>query len=111
MGLTFKENVPDLRNSRVIDVVRRLEWLRHYVVIHDPLADPAEAKHEYGVTLVSDALNGKYDVVIGAVSHDAYAELDAKKLASLVRDGGLVADLKDMWGDLTLPAAVRRWSL
>jgi len=111
LGLTFKENVPDLRNSRVIDVVRRLEWLRHEVVIHDPLADPAEAEHEYGVTLAGDALDGRYDVVVGAVSHAAYAGLPAATLAGLVNDGGLVADLKGMWSGLDLPEPVRRWSL
>lgn len=111
LGLTFKENVPDLRNSRVIDVVRRLEWLRHEVVIHDPMADPAEARHEYGVDLAGDALDGRYDVVIGAVSHADYAGLRADRLAGLVGEGGLVADLKGMWGGVELPAHVRRWSL
>jgi UDP-N-acetyl-D-glucosamine/UDP-N-acetyl-D-galactosamine dehydrogenase len=111
LGLTFKENVPDLRNSRVIDVVRRLEWLRHEVVIHDPLADPAEAQHEYGVDIAADALDGAYDVVIGAVSHVAYAALPAAKLAALVGEGGLVADLKGMWRGVELPGTVRRWSL
>ncbi|MET0373011.1 MAG: nucleotide sugar dehydrogenase [Rhizorhabdus sp.] len=111
LGLTFKENVPDLRNSRVIDVVRRLEWLRHEVVIHDPLADPAEARHEYGVELDGDALGKQFDVVIGAVSHADYAGLPADTLAGLVRDGGLVADLKGMWGGLDLPTTVKRWSL
>lgn len=111
LGLTFKENVPDLRNSRVIDVVRRLEWLRHEVVIHDPLADPAEARHEYGVDLAADALQQRFDVVIGAVSHTGYASLSADQLAAMVGDGGLVADLKGMWSGLELPASVKRWSL
>lgn len=111
LGLTFKENVPDLRNSRVIDVVGRLEWLRHEVVIHDPLADPAEARHEYGVELAGDALEGRYDVVIGAVSHTHYAGLSAAALSGLVSEGGLVADLKGMWSGLDLAGHIRRWSL
>jgi UDP-N-acetyl-D-galactosamine dehydrogenase len=111
LGLTFKENVPDLRNSRVIDVVRRLQWLRHEVVIHDPLADPAEARHEYGVDLAGNALQQRYDVVIGAVSHADYARMPADRLAALVGEGGLVADLKGMWGGLDLPAPIKRWSL
>jgi UDP-N-acetyl-D-galactosamine dehydrogenase len=111
LGLTFKENVPDLRNSRVIDVVRRLEWLRHEVVIHDPLADPAEARHEYGVELAGGALDERYDVVIGTVSHADYAQIPADRLAGLVKQDGLVADLKGMWSKLDLPAHVRRWSL
>jgi len=111
LGLTFKENVPDLRNSRVIDVVRRLEWLRHEVVIHDPLADPTEARHEYGVQLAADALAESYDVVIGAVSHADYAGLPGKTLAGLVKDGGLLADLKGMWSKTDLPGDLRRWTL
>lgn len=111
LGLTFKENVPDLRNSRVIDVVRRLEWLRHKVVLADPLADPAEAAHEYDVTLAAGALDERYDVVVGAVSHAEYAALSADTLAGLVSEGGLVADLKGMWSGLEFPASVRRWSL
>ena len=110
LGLTFKENVPDLRNSRVIDVVRRLEWLRHEVVIHDPLADPAEAKHEYGVDLAT-TLGGGFDAVVGAVSHADYAGLSVGEVTGLVREGGLVADLKGMWSGLDLPDTVRRWSL
>ena len=111
LGLTFKENVPDLRNSRVIDVVRRLEWLRHEVVVHDPLADPAEAMGEYGVTLAKDALDACYDVVIGAVSHADYMRMPAGTLSTLVGGRGLVADLKGMWTALALPPEVERWSL
>jgi len=111
LGLTFKENVPDLRNSRVIDVVRRLEWLRHEVIIHDPLADPAEAAHEYDVAIAGDALDGQYDVVVGAVSHAAYADMSADAIGGMVREGGLVADLKGMWTGRELPGAIRRWSL
>ena len=80
-------------------------------MIHDPLADPAEAEHEYGVTLAGAALAGRYDGVVGAVSHAAYAGLPAATLAGLVNDGGLVADLKGMWSGLDLPEPVRRWSL
>jgi UDP-N-acetyl-D-galactosamine dehydrogenase len=103
--------VPDLRNSRVIDVVRRLEWLRHEVVIHDPLADAAEARHEYGVELAGDALTGPYDVVIGAVSHSDYAAMPADRLAALLKPDGLLADLKGMWRDVATPESVRRWTL
>jgi UDP-N-acetyl-D-galactosamine dehydrogenase len=110
MGLAFKENVPDLRNSRVIDVVRRLAALGHDVTIHDPLADAAEARHEYGVDLVPDALDRSYDLVLVAVPHAAYAELADEKLASLVAEGGLLADLKNLLAGRALPG-VERWSL
>jgi UDP-N-acetyl-D-galactosamine dehydrogenase len=110
MGLTFKENVPDLRNSRVIDVIRRLEQLGHRVAVHDPLADPAEARHEYGLDLSADALGNSYELVLVAVPHAAYAELDDSTLAGLVTEGGLLADLKNLYRDRPLPG-VRRWTL
>jgi len=110
MGLAFKENVPDLRNSRVIDVVRRLQELGHEVTVHDPLADAAEARHEYGVDLAADAFDRAYDLVLVAVPHAAYAELDDSKLSGLVAEGGLLADLKHLYKNRPL-AGVRRWTL
>src|SRR4051812_45030379 len=110
MGLTFKENVPDLRNSRVIDLVRRLEAHGHDVTIHDPLADAGEARHEYGVVLAADAFDRSYDLVVAAVPHQAYGELDDARLAGPGAPGGLIADLKNLYGARTLPG-VERWSL
>ncbi|HLL29475.1 MAG TPA: nucleotide sugar dehydrogenase [Allosphingosinicella sp.] len=110
MGLAFKENVPDLRNSRVIDVVRRLQELGHEVTVHDPLADAGEARHEYGVDLAADAFDRNYDLVLVAVPHAAYAELDNAKLSGLVAEGGLLADLKDLYKARDLPG-VKRWTL
>jgi UDP-N-acetyl-D-galactosamine dehydrogenase len=109
LGLTFKENVPDLRNSRVIDIIERLRWLGHDVAVADPLADPAEAKHEYGLDLVTPGSG--YDAVIGAVAHQSYRDLDAAALAGIVRTGGIVADLKRLWpwADDQLPFT--KWSL
>jgi UDP-N-acetyl-D-galactosamine dehydrogenase len=94
LGFTFKENVPDLRNSKVADLVASLGELGHEVTVHDPLADPAEAEHEYGIALDGDALDGRYDLVLLAVPHRAYLEQGADKLRSLVKDGGILADLK-----------------
>jgi UDP-N-acetyl-D-galactosamine dehydrogenase len=111
MGLTFKENVPDLRNSRVIDVVRRLSELGHQVTVHDPLADPEEARHEYGVALPADALDRSYDLVLVAVPHQAYALLDDARLASLVKPDGLFADLKNLFRGREIAASARRWTL
>ena len=109
LGLTFKENVPDIRNSRVVDVIRRLEWLGHAVVVHDPLADAHEAEVEYGVRLDGAALGGRYDAVVAAVPHDAYRALTADALGALVGADGLVADLKGIWRGV--PIASRYWSL
>jgi UDP-N-acetyl-D-galactosamine dehydrogenase len=111
MGLSFKENVPDLRNSRVIDVIRRLEALGHDVRVHDPLADPAEATHEYGVDLKTGAIEGRYDLVVVAVPHQAYARLSDDQLAATLAPGGLFADLKNLYASRPLPDGVDRWTL
>jgi UDP-N-acetyl-D-glucosamine/UDP-N-acetyl-D-galactosamine dehydrogenase len=111
MGLAFKENVPDLRNSRVTDVVRRLGELGHEVTVHDPLADPAEARHEYGIELASGALDGRYDMVVVAVPHAAYAAIGDAELAGLLTDGGLLADPKNLFGQRRLPSSIGRWTL
>ena len=111
MGLSFKENVPDLRNSKVIDVIRRLESLGHQVSVHDPLADPAEAMHEYGVALGTGDLGRGYDLVVVAVPHQAYAGLGEKQIADLVAPGGLLADVKNLYAGRRLPDTVERWSL
>jgi UDP-N-acetyl-D-galactosamine dehydrogenase len=111
MGLAFKENVPDLRNSRVIDVINRLTELGHEVTVHDPLADPAEARHEYGIGLSSDGLAGRYDLVVVAVPHAVYRELSDEQVSALVAEGGLLADLKNLYGDRQLSGGVSLWTL
>ena len=110
MGLAFKENVPDLRNSRVIDVIRRLEQHGHEITVHDPLADAAEAQHEYGIALDGDALKGSYDLVLVAVPHESYAALSDDQLSAMVVDGGLFADLKNLYARRAL-TGVTRWTL
>ena len=110
LGLTFKENVPDLRNSRVFDMVRRLQWLGHEVAVRDPLADRAEIDREYGLK-VSESAGERYDLVIGAVAHDEYRKLSAEQIGALVAGGGTVADLKGMWRDRRLDPSIDRWTL
>ncbi len=112
LGLTFKENVPDLRNSRVIDVVQGLSKRGYSVDVHDPLADPAEAKAFYGLDLVA-ALEGAagYHAVVGAVAHTDYTNLSATDLAGLLAADGLLADIKGIWRGLDLPAGIQRWEL
>jgi UDP-N-acetyl-D-galactosamine dehydrogenase len=110
LGLTFKEDVPDLRNSKVVDLVRALEALGHKVTIHDPRADPADARHEYDIALAPDALDGSYDLVVAAVPHAEYRALTAAQIQALATPGGCVADLKGIWRELDL-GEVKRWSL
>jgi UDP-N-acetyl-D-galactosamine dehydrogenase len=110
MGLTFKENVPDIRNSRSFDLVRRLESLGHRVTVTDPYADAAEVQREHGLRL--SELNGQsYDLVIGAVAHDQYRALSDDHLAAQVSPHGTLADLKGMWRDRRLDPAIQRWTL
>ena len=110
LGLTFKENVPDLRNSRSFDLVRRLQWLGHDVTVADPLADPAEIEREHKLE-VCEPDGGTYDLVVGAVAHQAYRDLADERLAALIAPGGTLADLRGMWRDRQLDAAIDRWSL
>jgi UDP-N-acetyl-D-galactosamine dehydrogenase len=110
LGLTFKEDVPDLRNSKVGDVVDRLRALGHRVSVADPLADPVEAERELGIPLAEP--NGEaFDLVIGAVAHRDYRGMDSARLAALVAPGGTLADLKGMWRDHQMDPAVDRWVL
>ena len=109
LGLTFKEDVPDLRNTKVIDVIRALEETGHRVDVHDALADVEQAQAEYGLALIHD-LNGAadYDAVIGAVPHAAYRDMSAADLRGLSRSGGLLADIKGLWDDTPSDMAVWR---
>jgi len=79
LGITFKENCPDIRNSRVIDVIQELQEFGTEVEVYDPWADAEEVKREYGLDLV-DALDSKYDAVVLAVAHDKFDGIDIKKL-------------------------------
>jgi UDP-N-acetyl-D-glucosamine/UDP-N-acetyl-D-galactosamine dehydrogenase len=94
LGVTFKEDVPDLRNSKVGDIVKRFWFHGHSVTVHDPHADAAEAERDYGVRLDPEALDQRYDLVVAAVSHRTYRDLDDTTLAALVEDDGLFADVK-----------------
>jgi UDP-N-acetyl-D-galactosamine dehydrogenase len=112
LGLTFKENVPDLRNTRVIDVIRRLAERGFEVAVHDPLADRDEAARYYGVSLL-DGLDGigGYACLIGAVGHAPYHAFTTETFAGLVARDGLIADLKGIWRAVALPEGMRRWEL
>ncbi|WP_434618901.1 Vi polysaccharide biosynthesis UDP-N-acetylglucosamine C-6 dehydrogenase TviB [Tabrizicola sp. M-4] len=97
LGLTFKENCPDLRNTRVVDVVAELADYGIAVDIHDPLADPEEAQAEYGLTLTADPASGVYDAVILAVAHEEYRAAGAEALRRYGRAGHVFCDLKSVF--------------
>jgi UDP-N-acetyl-D-galactosamine dehydrogenase len=112
LGLAFKENVPDLRNSRVIDIIATLHELGHEVDVHDPQASPGDAKIFFDIDLVAslDGLTG-YDAVIGAVKHREYEALNVASLEGLLLAGGLIADIKGIWRGVAFSDTLRRWQL
>jgi UDP-N-acetyl-D-galactosamine dehydrogenase len=111
LGLTFKENVPDLRNSKVADLIVSLEKRGHTVTVHDPFADAAEAEHEYGLTLDTGALDRTYDLVVLAVPHRAYIDMGRGAVERMVAAGGLLADLKNAFGADAATPTVATWTL
>ena len=112
LGLTFKENVPDLRNTRVIDIITGLRKRGYTVDVHDPFADAEEAKLFFDLDLIP-GFDGttQYGCIVGAVSHNAYCEFTTDTFTSLLTPGGLVVDLKNMWRDVAMPDGVKRWTL
>lgn len=96
LGITFKENCPDVRNTKVVDVVRELQQYGTDVTIYDPLATPEEVKHEYGFTTTQVLPEEKYDSIVLAVAHKEFLELDLKDLKA---DYALVYDVKGVLGD------------
>ena len=110
LGLTFKEDVPDTRNSRVVDIIRELESFGLTVQVHDPLADAADASHEYGVTLTElDALQPA-DAIVLAVAHQHYIEAGWPLVQKLLVGGaGLVLDVKMRLDRGSRPDDIELW--
>ena len=96
MGITYKEDVSDIRNSKVVDIINELKDYGVDVEVVDPLADPNEVAHEYGISL-SAAPTGKYGAVVVAVSHDAYRNLSEDYFVSLCEDNGFLLDIKGIY--------------
>jgi UDP-N-acetyl-D-galactosamine dehydrogenase len=112
LGLTFKENCPDLRNSKVVDVIRELKSFGCEVAVHDPLGEPREAMHEYGIALSDwDALP-ECDAVVAAVSHSAYLEKPFAELTATLKKGGVFSDVKSAYDPQAVHAAgFKLWRL
>ena len=94
LGLTFKENCPDLRNTRVTDIIAELKDYGIACDVQDPWADPREAKTEYGIELTQTPTPGTYDAVIVAVAHNQFKEMGAETIRSLGKKGAVVYDVK-----------------
>ena len=109
LGLTFKENIPDLRNSKVVNLINHLKTQGHEVDVHDAIADSNEAKRLFGISLIKDLNNATgYDCVIGAVSHSIYADLSNDFLENRIKINGLIVDLKGMWRSIDFGQSVSR---
>jgi UDP-N-acetyl-D-galactosamine dehydrogenase len=111
LGLTFKEDCNDLRNSKVPDIVTELRQFGIDAMIHDPLANGPEAVHEYGLQLSPIESFKSLDGLVFAVSHKQYVEMGTPKVCELVRDGGVVADVKSALDPAKITRGIHYWSL
>lgn len=113
LGLTFKENVPDLRNSKVPDIINELREYGVQVIVHDPIADSGEAVHEYGIKLVDLKQVQGVDGVIVAVAHKSFLEMGLAELLKPLRDhkSGVLVDVKSIFDPAKIPASIKYWRL
>lgn len=94
LGLSFKENCPDIRNTKVIDIVHELQEYHIQVDVYDPWIDAAEAEHEYGIQPITELKNGEYDAVILAVAHEQFKAMGAAQIRALGKTNHVLYDLK-----------------
>jgi len=112
LGLTFKENCPDLRNSKVVDVIRELQSFGCVVNVHDPLGEPKEAEHEYGISLTKWEDMPECDAVIAAVAHKEYLDKSFGELTAKLKKGGVFTDVKSAYEPATVSGAgFKLWRL
>lgn len=105
LGLTFKENCPDLRNSKVADVVKELQDFGWNVAVHDPVAEADEAVHEYGIPLTAWDDLPKADAIVAAVSHQQYLDMPLADILSKLNPGGVFVDVKSAYDPTAITAA------
>lgn len=112
LGLTFKENCADIRNTKVVNIVHELQSYGVEVFLHDPVADPEEAEHEYGITLRPWEELPQADAIVLAVAHNEYTQMDINKLLSKAIHGGSFIDVKAKFDRSVLEAGgLRVWRL
>ncbi len=104
MGLTFKENCPDLRNTRVVDIVREFKTYNAQVDVYDPWVDSEEAQHEYGITPVTELKKNHYDAIIIAVAHDQFKQMGETGIKALARENCVIFDVKNLLPKNTVDA-------
>ncbi len=96
MGLTFKENCPDLRNTRVIDIVSELNSYQCYVDVFDPWVDPNEAESEYGIRPIHEPVSNQYDAIVLAVAHQQFREIEPETIRQYLKQDGVIYDIKSV---------------
>ena len=112
LGLTFKENCPDIRNSKVADLVRELQDYGCDVLVHDPIAEPAEAQHEYGIALTPWEKLPQADALVAAVSHRSYLDMPLGELLTKLQPAGVFVDVKSAYSDKAITEkGLRVWRL
>jgi UDP-N-acetyl-D-glucosamine/UDP-N-acetyl-D-galactosamine dehydrogenase len=113
LGLTFKENVPDLRNSKVPDIISELREYGIEVLVHDPIAEAEEAVAEYGIHLVEWTRMKDLDGLIVAVAHKKFSDMSVIELLKPLRNQkqGVVIDVKSILDPKHIPASIRYWRL
>jgi UDP-N-acetyl-D-glucosamine/UDP-N-acetyl-D-galactosamine dehydrogenase len=111
LGLTFKENVPDIRNSRVPDIIQELKQFNITPLVHDPLATSNEVEKEYGVTLSAWADLTELDAIILAVPHQYYLDRGSIEVCKCLKSGGVLVDVKSIYHPAKIPDRVKYWSL
>ena len=94
MGLAFKENCPDLRNTRVVDVVEELKEYKVDIDVYDPWVSPVEAEHEYGINPIQQPIESGYDGIIIAVAHQLFKEMGGERIRKYCKPLNVVFDLK-----------------
>ena len=111
LGITFKEDCNDLRNSKVPDIHKELRQFGIDAQVHDPTASAPEALHEYGLKLAPLDEMKKLDALVLAVSHKAYLDMPVEQLGGMLREGGLFLDVKSAVDPARLGRGIRYWSL
>ena len=91
LGVTFKENCPDIRNTKIVDIYSTLEEYTYNITVYDPWANADAVKHEYGIDIVNELPKQRFDAVILGVAHKQFMDLDVTRL---VKEGGVVYDVK-----------------
>ena len=97
MGLTFKENCPDIRNTKIVDLINTISKFSSNIDVYDPWANKNDVKNEYGIDLIDHLIEDKYDTIVLAVAHDEFKKLSIKRIKSLGKKKHIIYDLKDLF--------------